>query len=82
VLVGDPLECTSHIYYSFLGRGHHRGPPRGPVKGDQSQFFGREGEHRPPMHLPLPTVVIAVAVGILLLILKVYLKPTNKRRSS
>mmetsp|Transcript_14159 Transcript_14159/g.18928 ORF Transcript_14159/g.18928 Transcript_14159/m.18928 type:complete len:80 (+) Transcript_14159:246-485(+) len=64
------------------GRGHHRGPPRGPVKGDQSQFFGREGEHRPPMHLPLPTVVIAVAVGILLLILKVYLKPTNKRRSS
>ena len=57
--------------------GHRRGPPRGPVKGDQSHFFGKEGEHRPPPGLPLPTILIAVAMAVILVAAKVYFKPSS-----
>jgi len=66
------------------GRGHRRGPPRGPIKGDQSHFFGKEGDHRPPAGIPVPTVLIAVALAVLLVVAKVYFKPAadDKKRSS
>ena len=84
VMVGSIFEMG--VAPPGAGRGHHRGPPRGPIKGDQSHFFGREGDyhHRRPMHIPFPTVLIAIVMGILLVFLKVYLKPTapTKQRNS
>lgn len=51
-----------------------RGPPRGPIKGDRSQFFGKEGEQA-QQQVPMPTILIAIACAVLLVGLKVYFKP-------
>jgi len=64
------------------GRGRGRGPPRGPIKGPQSHFFGREGEHRPPRGIPMPTIVIAILAAVVLVAVKFYFKPAQKIRTN
>ena len=54
-----------------------RGPPRGPVKEAKSAFFGKEGESvqsRGPGSL---TIMIAVAITVLFVVLKVVLSPSR-----
>lgn len=56
--------------------GARRGPPRGPIKGDRSHYFGKEGDyqHRRPM-IPMPTVFIAILMAVFLVAIKMYAKP-------
>mmetsp|Transcript_29864 Transcript_29864/g.96364 ORF Transcript_29864/g.96364 Transcript_29864/m.96364 type:complete len:82 (+) Transcript_29864:18-263(+) len=56
-----------------------RGPPRGPIKGDQSQFFGKEGEHQPATGVPKATIVIAIVMAAILVAVKVYMKPQQQQ---
>ncbi|KAJ8613805.1 hypothetical protein CTAYLR_004913 [Chrysophaeum taylorii] len=54
-----------------------RGPPRGPIKGDQSHFFGKEGDYQSrggSSMVPVPTILIAVVVAVVLVGVKVYFK--------
>mmetsp|Transcript_293 Transcript_293/g.761 ORF Transcript_293/g.761 Transcript_293/m.761 type:complete len:95 (+) Transcript_293:47-331(+) len=54
-----------------------RGPPRGPIKGDRSQYFGKEGDYQSRQSaIPMPTVLIAICMAVFLVAIKMYVKPS------